>query len=101
MQAKPAAIKAAPAAAAAAAAKPTARTLVDVEAAVLEVVRDLVGGDVDVGEPLAGQGLDSLAAMELRQKLQVGAMPQSGQGGRRCKENPLPTKCSAAAWILH
>ncbi len=47
------------------------RTLAEVEAAVLEVVADLVGDDVDVGEPLAGQGLDSLAAMELRQKLQV------------------------------
>ena len=47
------------------------RTLAEVEAAVLEVVAELVGDDVDVGEPLAGQGLDSLAAMELRQKLQV------------------------------
>ena len=37
----------------------------------LEVAADLVGGSIDVGEPLAGQGLDSLAAMELRQKLQV------------------------------
>lgn len=34
---------------------------------------ELIGGSVDVGEPLVGQGLDSLASMELRQKLQVGA----------------------------
>ena len=32
-----------------------------------------MGGAVDVGEPLVGQGLDSLASMELRQKLQVRA----------------------------
>lgn len=48
------------------------RTLAEMEEAVLQVVADLVGDGVDVGEPLAGQGLDSLAAMELRQKLQVG-----------------------------
>jgi aryl carrier-like protein len=34
-------------------------------------VRDLVGSDVAPDEPLASQGLDSLASMELRQKLQV------------------------------
>ena len=39
----------------------------------LEVVADLVGGNVDPGDPLASQGLDSLAAMELRQRLQVHA----------------------------
>lgn len=37
----------------------------------LKVASELIGGSVDIGEPLAGQGLDSLAAMELRQKLQV------------------------------
>jgi aryl carrier-like protein len=34
-------------------------------------VRELVGGEVAPDEPLAAQGLDSLAGMELRQKLQV------------------------------
>ncbi len=34
-------------------------------------VRDLVGADVAPDEPLASQGLDSLASMELRQKLQA------------------------------
>ena len=38
-----------------------------------QVAAELIGGAVDVGEPLVGQGLDSLASMELRQKLQVGA----------------------------
>jgi aryl carrier-like protein len=36
-----------------------------------QVASELIGGAVDVGEPLVGQGLDSLASMELRQKLQV------------------------------
>lgn len=70
MQAKPGAITTARTDSAAAPA-PVKRTLANVEAAVLAVARDLIGGDVDVGEPLAGQGLDSLAAMELRQKLHV------------------------------
>ncbi len=34
-------------------------------------VHDLVGSDVSPEEPLSGQGLDSLASMELRQSLQV------------------------------
>ena len=34
-------------------------------------VRDLVGGEVEPTQPLVSQGLDSLASMELRQKLQV------------------------------
>jgi aryl carrier-like protein len=34
-------------------------------------VRELVGSEVAPNEPLAAQGLDSLAGMELRQKLQV------------------------------
>ena len=34
-------------------------------------VRELIGGEVAPDEPLAAQGLDSLAGMELRQKLQV------------------------------
>ena len=38
-------------------------------------VRELVGGEVAPDEPLAAQGLDSLAGMELRQKLQVHTLP--------------------------
>ena len=41
-------------------------------------VRDLVGADVSPAEPLAAQGLDSLAGMELRQKLQVTCRFQNG-----------------------
>ena len=36
-----------------------------------QVAQALVGEAVDMDQPLAAQGLDSLAAMELRQKLQV------------------------------
>lgn len=42
-----------------------------VQAAVLECVKELLGLDVTIDAPLAAQGLDSLAALELRQKLQV------------------------------
>ena len=38
---------------------------------ILELVKGFVGSDVSADMPLAAQGLDSLAAMELRQKLQV------------------------------
>lgn len=38
---------------------------------ILEMVRGFVGADVAVDQPLVAQGLDSLAGMELRQKLQV------------------------------
>ena len=50
---------------------PAARSLDELQRLVLSVVRDLVGADVDPAAPLGAQGLDSLAAMELRQKLQV------------------------------
>lgn len=43
----------------------------ELEKTIVEVVRELTGESVDPDQPLAGQGLDSLAAMELRQKLQV------------------------------
>lgn len=47
------------------------------EATIMEMVRGYVGDKVvTADEPLAQQGLDSLAAMELRQKLQV---PTSAQ----------------------
>lgn len=38
---------------------------------IIGIVRDLTGSDVDPAAPLLAQGLDSLAAMELRQKIQV------------------------------
>lgn len=41
------------------------------EAEIKEMVMGYVGTGMDVNVPLAAQGLDSLAAMELRQKLQV------------------------------
>ena len=41
------------------------------EAAVADLVADLTGQRPAVDQPLAAQGLDSLAAMELRQKLQA------------------------------
>ena len=40
-------------------------------ALVVGTVEDLVGGPVDGSAALGSQGLDSLAAMELRHKLQV------------------------------
>eukprot|EP00951_Prasinocladus_malaysianus_P019335 scaffold155977_cov54-Prasinocladus_malaysianus.AAC.1 len=36
----------------------------------MEEVREVLGGDVDAGEPLAAAGLDSLAAVELRNVLE-------------------------------
>ena len=41
------------------------------EVMIMDTLRDLIGETVDPAKPLIGQGLDSLAAMELRQKLQV------------------------------
>lgn len=52
----------------------------ELEAAVAEAVRALVGADVAPDALLAAQGLDSLAAMELRHKLQVHACPTCQAG---------------------
>ena len=46
-------------------------SLAELEATILSLVHDLIGPDVTPDAPLSSQGLDSLAAMELRQKLQV------------------------------
>lgn len=47
-------------------------SLADIRSAIVHIVTDLTGSAVAVDRPLAAQGLDSLASMELRQKLQVG-----------------------------
>ena len=61
-----------------------------------QVASELIGGAVDVGEPLVGQGLDSLASMELRQKLQV-----SGKGlARAWQQNLHGPMVSRAAMTL-
>jgi hypothetical protein len=70
LQAAPAPVQAAaqPAKAAAARAAPSAA---DVEAAVQQVVLSVLGsGAIDPDQPLATQGMDSLAGLELRQKIQ-------------------------------
>ena len=46
-------------------------SLSSIQAVISEIVQDLVGQDVAVDAALAAQGLDSLAAMELRQRLQA------------------------------
>jgi hypothetical protein len=48
-------------------------TVETLEAAVTDLVVDLTGSRPAPEQPLAAQGLDSLAAMELRQKLQARA----------------------------
>lgn len=60
------------------------QTLEELQQEVLGVVRDLVGGEVDPGAPLGAQGLDSLAAMELRQKLQVWLLADLHSAIHRC-----------------
>lgn len=49
----------------------TEENLQAIQAVISEIVKDLVGQDVALEAPLVAQGLDSLAAMELRQRLQV------------------------------
>ena len=48
-----------------------ARDAAAIEVEILSLVQGFVGPDVSAEQPLASQGLDSLAAMELRQRLQV------------------------------
>lgn len=63
------------------------------EAEIKEMVAGYVGMDVDVSMPLAAQGLDSLAAMELRQKLQVlsAAAPPLGYSTVPANCRPIPS----------
>ena len=46
-------------------------SLAEIETAILDIAGDLIGSQVARDQALASQGLDSLAAMELRRKLQV------------------------------
>jgi hypothetical protein len=50
---------------------------------ILDMVRGFVGADVAVDQPLVAQGLDSLAGMELRQKLQVCLGPDGEERRKR------------------
>ena len=74
------------------------------EAEILALVQSYVGEQVAPDEPLAKQGLDSLAAMELRQKLQVcsagaaGVLCQS-KSTSCCLRNNTFTAFSAAAAV--
>ena len=58
------------------AAKKGIPSLAELETTILSLVQDLIGPDVTPDAPLSSQGLDSLAAMELRQKLQVSICQQ-------------------------
>lgn len=53
------------------AAKKGIPSLAELETTILSLVQNLIGPDVTPDAPLSSQGLDSLAGMELRQKLQV------------------------------
>lgn len=52
----------------------------ELQAQILSIVAELTGADAAVDQPLASQGLDSLASMELRQKLQVQRALTASQG---------------------
>ena len=43
----------------------------DIKDTIVTTLRDIIGREVDDDEPLIAQGLDSLAAMELRKRMQV------------------------------
>ena len=59
----------------------------ELEAEGAGMVAGFVGADVDPARPLTAQGLDSLAALELRQKLQVPA--------HACMPLQLPSRVEA------
>ena len=50
---------------------PEKKSQFEVEKIIMEIVQDLTGEIVDPDKPLNGQGLDSLATMELSLKLTV------------------------------
>ena len=52
-------------------AKPLVNSLQDVQAALVELVDEVMGLKPYIDSPLASEGLDSLTAMELRQKVEV------------------------------
>ena len=43
----------------------------DIKITIVSALRDIMGIEVDDDEPLIAQGLDSLAAVELRKRIQV------------------------------
>ena len=43
----------------------------DIKNTIVSALRDIMGTEVDDEEPLIAQGLDSLAAVELRKRIQV------------------------------
>ena len=47
------------------------RSSEDIKDTIVAALRDIMGTEVDDDEPLIAQGLDSLAAMELRKRMQV------------------------------
>ena len=71
-------------------------TQAELQSAIAGVVRELVGADVDADVALASQGLDSLTAMELRQKLQVRLGSFSSGTAKACM-----TDASPACWSMH
>lgn len=61
-----------------------------IEAAVRQLVAAVLGReDADPGAPLAAQGLDSLAGLELRQKVQVRNQTRVPRTGMPCLERGL------------
>lgn len=52
-------------------AKPLGTSLQDVQSALVDLVDEVMGSKPSMDSPLASEGLDSLTAMELRQKVEV------------------------------
>ena len=50
---------------------PKSVELQEIQAKIAKIVEDIIGREPLFSDHLVGQGLDSLAAMELRQKVQV------------------------------
>lgn len=70
------------------------------EAEICGMVAGYVGTDVDASMPLAAQGLDSLAAMELRQKLQV-PQPTLSQENALCSHAGCSCQPSPRGQLSH